>query len=176
MTGLLNLKNMLLLAIFSAAVGFACGYVTKGEFVKASQTTDLIKDRKDTAGAVVESVKKSSEIEDRVNTQKGRLLELSKGAENGAKKTYKARCENENTVIDWKLSVGTVGMLNAMRKGAASDSASVVDAESEAATTIGLKELQSNDSEIVILYWELAERHNSLVDSVQSFMNKQQNQ
>lgn len=71
------------------------------------------------------------------------------------------------------FDVGTVRLLNAARTGTPIDSVAVSDAEGEAPAYITVRVFVRNDTEIAKMYNDLAARHNSLVDQVAAYQNRQ---
>lgn len=173
MMELSGIKNLFIIAVIGFVLGFASGYVTKSEFVKADLASASAKERKDTATAVVDSVKTSANIDKVVSVRKAKLDAVSEVVSKRITATYKVEERNENAISNWKFDVGTVGLLNSMREGGADSSTTISDDEGKAASDIGIVEFQKNDSEIIKMYWDLAGRHDALVDFVQRLIDEQ---
>lgn len=71
------------------------------------------------------------------------------------------------------LDVGTVRMLNASRAGVAFHPASSGDDAGDAAPALCFADFIDADQDLTKLYLDLAERHNTLVDSVEHFQKEQ---
>ena len=72
------------------------------------------------------------------------------------------------------LDRGTVGLLNQARQiGSAADAPGLSDDQGRESSTVAVKDLIQSDVDVATRYKKLAERHNELVDYVQSKINEQ---
>ena len=172
----MNVKNIVLAVVLALSVGYCTGYYTKGQFVKADQFEAVTEARSETADSIQESLKTSAATEQEVTASNQKIAVI--------RKTVTARIQSKETQNEANLhlachsglDVGTVRLLNSARDGSTLDAASLGDAASQAPSGIGLSELLDNDLETVQLYRELAVRHDTLVDYVESLIQKQADQ
>lgn len=167
-------RNIVLAVALALGVGFSVGFYTKGRFVKADQLEVVTEAQHQTAVDIQESLKTSLAVEQKVTTSDQQMTTIRKEV---ARRTQPKETTNEANlhapVCDWRLDVGTVRLLNAARDGSALDTASLVDGAGKAPSEVGLPDLLDNDLEVVQLYRELAVRHDSLVDYVESKLKEQ---
>lgn len=183
MINLLDLKKIALAAVISAAIGFQVGYYVKGQFVKADLVESVAESRQDTASGIQLSVEVSQATESKIQSSDMQVGEVRRAVAARLKQTTKENTNEEGkdvvlrqSCVDAGLDVGTVRLLNGARDGSVIDPAGLGDDESKAPSGIGLPELLDNDLEIVQLYRELAVRHDTLVDYVESVIKQQANQ
>lgn len=76
------------------------------------------------------------------------------------------------TAGDCQLNVGAVGLLNAARTGTDFQPAAYLDAQIQAASGVGLRELSLADIELARQYRELAADHDALVEYVEDYRQR----
>lgn len=182
------MKNLALVAALSTAVGFMVGAWTQKQFMKADQLDAVVESQREVAVDLRDSLKASVAIEERITASTQNVQAVRKEV---AKRVVPPPAPQPQPVAEttrenlpeahanlrprnhWTLDVGTVWMLDSAREGLPFDATRLRDGASQAPSEVGVTELIDNDLEIVQLYHELAERHNALVDYVESIMEKQ---
>ena len=170
-----NFKNLVIGIVLALVVGFGCGYYAKGEFAKADTVDAVATARHGTAIGIEQSLTQSHAVESQVTASNLQVTKIQKRVAEHIQKQEEARHEeNTDSACRWTLDDWTVRMLNAARSSAAAPDAAVSgDGTSEGTAPVGKAELIDNDLEVVKLYRELAERHDSLVDYVETLIKKQ---
>jgi hypothetical protein len=133
--------------------------------------------RSETAESIQESLKTSAATEQEVTASNQQVAAIRKkvAVRVQPKETFnEANLRPVCPAAD--LDVGTVRLLNSARDGSTLDPASLGDVASQTPSGAGLPELLDNDLEVVQLYRELAVRHDTLVDYVESLIQKQADQ
>lgn len=172
--GIADIKLALLGIAGAFAIGTGVGYYTKGQFVKADHLDAAIEAREVTASNIQESLSISSAVEQKTTASNQRIAIIRKKAveRNKPKETVDVTLPVQ-PVRNCNLDHDTVRLLNAARDPAAALPTGNPDAESQAASQVTQSDLIDNDIEVVGLYHELAERHDALVDWVQTQVEKQ---
>lgn len=174
-----NFQNTAIAVALALIVGFGAGYYTKGQFVKADQFEAVTEARSETAVDIQESLKTSAATEQEVTASNQQVAVIRKAISARVQPKTQETSNEANlrpVCTGTGLDVGTVRLLNSARDGSTLDPASLGDAASQAASGIGLPELLDSDLEVVQLYRELAVRHDTLVDYVESQIKKQADQ
>lgn len=168
-------------------VGFGLGYETKSRFVQAEKFDAVESAQAQTRTNVRQSLDASTAIEVSSTASSNQVSAIRKSAEQRFEAQH-ARSQRTGALpntatasdssgssaacVDWFLDLGTLGLLNAARTGADPGAAGSSDAESQASSGLGAKELIDNDLQVVEQYRDLAIRHDALVDYVQTIIEK----
>lgn len=178
-------KNMALVAVASLVIGFAAGAWTNEQLTKADQLDAAVESQRETAVDVRDSLKQSVAVEEKVAASTQNVQEVRKQVAKRVKppvsqptpeKPHESLPEAQANLrprTDWTLDLGTVWMLDSAREGLPFDPTRLRDGAGEAPSDVGVPELIDNDLEVVERYHELAERHNALVDYVESVIQQQ---
>lgn len=180
-----NVKNMALAAVVSLVVGFALGVWTNEQLAKAKKLDAVVESQREVATDVRDSLNASIAVEEKITASTQNVQEVRKEvakrvkppARKPAVETPRENLPEAHANLrlrnDWTLDVGTVWMLDSAREGLPFDPARLRDGAGEAPSDVGVPELIDNDLEVVQRYHELAERHNALVDYVESVIQQQ---
>lgn len=171
MPSISEIKNIIVAVALSFLTGIGVGFYVKGEFAEADQVDQALDARHETAENVVESHEADKKLDAGVAKSNAEVQKIRTIV-----KTRIVKEKANETACSNSLDVGTVSLLNSARNGTPVDSAGVSDESGQAASGLTLSELLDNDLEIVQLYHELAKKHDTLVDFVESIMKKQAKQ
>lgn len=165
----MNLKNMVIAIFVSLAIGFCAGWYVDQQFVKADQLEAATEAQIQTTTEVKESLETSLDVEEKVAASDKQVSKIRSQVAAHLKKEVtneqsKEGCNSNEPVIDGR----TVFLLNSARSGIGIDTTGDGDGEVKTAAPVGLSELIDNDLEVVQLYRELSQRHDSLVDWVKA--------
>lgn len=176
LTWFANWKVIILSCIVSFVLGLSLGYWTKAKFVKADAYEQLSDAQTETASEVQKSLQTSLTVETKADAQSERVSVIRNKARKHFKETpnearldRKTDCPSGPAVLD----AGTVFLLNTARSRTGIGAPEFGDEEGRAASPVSLSDLIDNDLEVVGKYWELAERHDALVDWVEAEVKKQ---
>lgn len=177
---LLDLKSTVIALTVGLAIGTTAGFCVKGQFVKASEVAATEVAAKQTADGIVRAQETSQRVETQTQQVAAQIQEIETAAhtrfakqkeiQNAIQKSSPEAARNCPAVT---LDVGTVGLLNAARQGAAVDAAGGSDEALAAPSDIGIEKLADSDLEVVRLYRDLAKRHDELVDAVEEHLKQQ---
>ncbi|WP_374335555.1 hypothetical protein [Methyloversatilis sp.] len=176
------MRNWLIAA--AIAVAFSMGFYTSSQFEKADKVEEVKEEIKEIENAVVDSQRRDSELDARIDEGKDRseaakivvrkipvvVREVVACEEGLGAQTVDHAGQADTPSVDSPvyLTRGAVSVLDTARQNIDLDSSAVVDEESRKASDVTVEELIQNDLEVTRMYHELAERHDSLVDFVQS--------
>ena len=166
------------IALVALFIGIGIGYFTKGQFVKAERTDALIESQKEIVNDVIQAEKTN----ERVETAVAKTEQKSNVAKQTIRKIPFVVVEPGNCPANPEPEVasvsrtddvlhlgrGAVSVLDAARENVDLDPAAISNEESRAASDVTLDEFVQNDLEVVRMYHELSERHNTLVEFVSS--------
>lgn len=191
----MSIPNTLFGVGLAAAIGFAGGYYTKGEFIQADEVKQARKDAKVTAQGIVKAIDNSQKVEETVNKSNKTVTDIQqaiakrpklvkpaakaqpKSAPNQEESNgHKTNSQSKPTVAScnaYELDLGTVRLLNAARKGFGLDAIGGLDEALSAPSGITIDKLLQNDLEVVKIYHDLAKRHDQLVTEVEEKLKKQ---
>lgn len=180
-----NVKNMAFAAAASLVVGFALGAWTNEQFAKAKKLDAVVESQHEVATDLRDSLSASIAVEEKITASTQNVKEVRKEIAKRVKPpARKPAVETPHESLpeaqanlrprtDWTLDLGTVWMLDSAREGLPFDPTRLRDGAGEAPSDVGVPELIDNDLEVVERYHELAERHNALVDYVESVIQQQ---
>jgi hypothetical protein len=179
-----NIKTLAAAVALSVGVGFCAGYYTKARFAKADQLDAVVESQREVAVDLRDSLKQSVAVEEKITASTQAVQEVRKQVVKRVKPPTQKPAEkpdadrpeafaNLRVRDDWTLDLGTVWMLDSAREGLPFDPTRLRDGAGEASSDVGVPELIDNDLEVVQQYHELAERHNALVDYVESVIQQQ---
>jgi hypothetical protein len=160
-----KLQTYLVIIAVSLSLGFYAGWSVKSKLVQAEVAAQLQKalTKSEESKEKSDSIEKTN-IETKVEIQiryKTKIKEVIKHVP----ETKTASCTDASgNSVATTLTVGAVELLNSTGESKDVQPASLSDAESQAATEVGLRELSEHIIEIKQQYEELATDHNSLVD------------
>lgn len=160
-----SLRNLALVGSLALLTGLTVGFVlgyrmddsVPEQEVRAIRV-EVIKSIDDTAKAEVALEEKREQVRTQIKYV--------------TKEVIKHVPATESLPVDCRLSVGAVGLLNAARTGADVQPAPDLDAQSQAPSAIGLRELSESDTEIAGQYRELAADHDALVEYVEQYQKR----
>jgi hypothetical protein len=184
-TGFLSKAKYILLALIAGLViGGFVGWYEKSLRVEAAQVEAVTKARTTDANEVAKALANDVQLEE----VKVEIREKTKYITKEIVKyvpTTPARDYQENASVSSQsggsdcapvhLSYGAVSLLNESRGHEAFHPDEWSNAEIEAPTEIGMRELSQADAELAGLYQELAANHDQLVEDVNAYMEYQRN-
>lgn len=171
---ILGVKELSIAIGASLIVGFGTGYYTKAQFDKADQLDAAIQARNNTAIGIKESLIVSADVENKATKSSAINDDIRKVVAAHLKgKTNETSQTNQEHSCNSNLDNWTVGMLDAARTGTVVNTTVISDDQSKATSNVTLQEFIDNDLAVVGLYKDLAIRHDTLVDYVNSLIQKQ---
>lgn len=166
-------KSLIIAVTFGLIVGYVTGWYQKSESVhkQVEKATKAI--RVQDAKQVIEVQKKDNKLDEKKAELEIKKIYITKEVIKYVPKTVIQTVQNDVACPSPTLSVHAVGLLNEARTGEIADSAGLSDAEKQTSTEIGLQELSVADTELAIMYRELAANHDALVDGVAEYQKQQ---
>ena len=179
----LNIKLVLIALAIGALAGGYSGWTLKSKFVAAANASHNKAVMKDDAKALdvaqkadVKLGQEKAVIEKNTNSVLDKIVKQTPPTKQPVKKPIiEVKDVNQSLIVIPNcpsIDVGVVGMLNYLADPTAPDPSLWSDAEKQAPSSIGLRELSTQIAKFTSQYRQLAKDHDSLVDSVTEYQAK----